>query len=330
MTENELAHPHDLLTRYFLVEPDLTADLLTYYIERRVVDLLDLKKLRCESTVDIDKNLVESIGDIRFSTVFKRTQRRSNVFVFLEHQSKSDRLMGFRALEYIVKAYRQYLDNAETEGTGQPKSFPYPIVVVLYHGKRPWGKLLRMADLIDSVPELAKEFLDFFPLFLIDLSQLPPEQFKGHPALVALLETLQLASEGKLETGFDRVTGRLTAVRNDPRATGWMHALVRYTLSMCRIGRKAIIDAFTKILDEEEAQKMAMSTAQELRAEGMVEGEAKGEAKAIVTVLKARFGSVPQETVERISAYTDLVVLNSLTSLAATCETLAEFQGELR
>ena len=99
---------------------------------------------------------------------------------------------------------------------GQLKSFPFPIVVVMYHGKRPWGKLKRMRDLIERISEIAEDFLDF-PMFLIDLSLIPPEELKGYPVLQALLETLQLGSEGKLESGFDRITDR-----NDPRAPGWI------------------------------------------------------------------------------------------------------------
>jgi predicted transposase YdaD len=273
----------------------------------------------------VDSNLAQVIGDIRYSTVFKRTQQKSNVFVFLEHQSTSDDLICLRVLEYIVKSYWEYIDNAKQE----PKSLPCPIVVILYHGKKPWGTLKRMRDLIDSVPGFPKDLLDF-PVFLIDLSQIPKEQLKGHPALVALLETLQLGSEGKLEAGFDRVTGRLTAVRNDPRAAGWMTALVRYSLSICRIGQEAVVKAFTKILSQKEAEKMAMSTAQELRLEGKVEGKVEGKKETILDVLKGRFGKVPKTISDTVNSYSDLTALKSLAVFAGSCESLDEFKEGLR
>ena len=116
MTKHELAHPHDLLTRSILADPELTGSLLTHYVESDVIELLDMNRLRCESPIDVDKNLVEIIGDLRFSTVFKNTEQLSNVFVFLEHQSTRDHLMSFRALEQVVKAYRQYIDTAEQKG----------------------------------------------------------------------------------------------------------------------------------------------------------------------------------------------------------------------
>ena len=324
MTKHEIAHPHDLLTRSILVDPELAASLLMHYVESGIIELLDLERLRCESPVDVDKNLVEVIGDLRYSTVFKDTEQQSNVFVFLEHQSSRDDLMSFRALKQVVNAYQQYIDTAEQKG-GQPDSLPFPVVVILYHGKRPWGKLKRMRDLIDSVTAFAGDVLDF-PIFLIDLSRIPPEQLKGHPALQALLETLQLGSEGKLEAGFDRVTSRLSAVRNDPRAAGWMGALVTYAISLCRIGQEIIYQSYLKILNEKEARKMATSTMQEIEARG----EVKGEKNAILRFLEGRFGKVPKTIRDTVNSYNDLTALQSLSVSAGSCKSLDEFSDCLR
>ena len=136
-----------------LADPELTASLLTNYVESRTVQLLDLNRLRCESPVNVDKNLVEIIGDLRFSTVFKKSKRQSNVFVFLAHQSTIDDLMCFRALEEVAKSYREYIDTLKRKGKGRPKSFPYPFVVILYHGKQAWSKFKRMRDMIEGDPE---------------------------------------------------------------------------------------------------------------------------------------------------------------------------------
>ena len=301
----------------------MTASLLVNYVDTNVVGLLDLERLRYESPVNVDKNLAQVIGDLRFSTVFKQTQQQSNVFVFLEHQSTVDDLMCFRALEQVVKSYREYIDTSKQ--AGRPKSFPCPIVVILYHGKKPWKILKRMRDMIDSVPGFPQDLLDF-PIFLIDLSRIPPEQLKGHPALVALLETLQLGSEGKLEAGFDRVTSRLAAVRSDPRATGWMTALVRYTVLLCRIGQDAIYNAFSKILNEREVRKMVMTTAQEW----CLEGEVKGKKDAVLDFLKGRFGEVPKTIRDTVNSYSDLTALQSLSVFAGSCKSLDEFEDGLR
>jgi hypothetical protein len=35
MTKHEIAHPHDLLTRSILADPELAASLLTHYVESK-------------------------------------------------------------------------------------------------------------------------------------------------------------------------------------------------------------------------------------------------------------------------------------------------------
>ena len=59
------------------------------------------------------------------------------------------------------------------------------------------------------------------------------------------------------------------------------------------------------------------------------EGVAKGEAKAIHLVLQARFGKVSQSVSDTVHAITDPDVLENLTKLAATCESLDEFTKAL-
>jgi uncharacterized protein YeaO (DUF488 family) len=57
MTNPEIAHPHDLLVRRFLTDPELMADLLLFYTQKladqQAVSLLDLKRLECRSPVTI-------------------------------------------------------------------------------------------------------------------------------------------------------------------------------------------------------------------------------------------------------------------------------------
>ena len=109
-----------------------------------------------------------------------------------------------------------------------------------------------------------------------------------------------------------------------------MGALVTYAMSLCRFGQQAIYNAFSKILDEKEARKMAMSTAQELFLQGEASGEIKGEKNAILTVLTAKFGKVPKAVRDAVNSYSDLTALNSLTATAGTCKSLNEFKNELR
>jgi hypothetical protein len=54
-----LTHPHDLLARHFLVNADLTADLLRNHVDPSLTARLDLSRLKYESSGNVDKNLLE-------------------------------------------------------------------------------------------------------------------------------------------------------------------------------------------------------------------------------------------------------------------------------
>jgi len=331
MQHPDLAHPHDHLVRRFLIDPELMRDLLIHYpqktADQKAVGLLDLKHLECKSPVAIDKNLVEGRGDLRFATTFKGSKRQSNVFLLLEHQSKIDQDFRFRGLKYIILEYDEF-----RRATKGKKKFPYPIIVVLYHGKVPWKTLLEMDDLIETVPGAETGLLKY-PLILIDLSVIPKGKFAGHPALQALLETLQRTSEGKLIKEFDRITDYFTPIKGDPRSKDWIHSLVRYAMSVMDMGSELIVKAFSKVFSGQEAQKMAMTTAQKLLLEGEARGEARGKAEgraetgrnAVLAVLRARFKRVPKEIEKAVCKISDPIALESWAAQAATCQSLDEF-----
>jgi hypothetical protein len=331
MQHPELAHPHDFLVRRFLIDPELMADLLRYYTQKladqQAVNLLDLKHLECKSPVTVDEQLVEGIGDLRFSTSFKGSKRKSNVFLLFEHQSSIDPDFRLRGLGYIIRSYEEF-----RELTKGKEKLPYPVVVVLYHGKVPWKHLPEMDELIEIAPGMKTGLLDYL-LILIDISELKPEQFQGHPVLQAVLESLQLASQGRLVAEFDRVMDRLTAVKTDPRMKGWLRSFARYAMTVTKIGMKVgtelIVKAFSKILSEREASDMAKTMAEELLIQGKAEGKAEIGREIILESLRERFGKVPKNIEKAINQMNDPIALKSLAVRTSSCKTLAEFEGEL-
>ncbi|MDL2322223.1 hypothetical protein LJC47_07775 [Desulfosarcina sp. OttesenSCG-928-B08] len=162
-----------------------------------------------------------------------------------------------------------------------------------------------------------------FPIHLIDLATIPMDQLKGHPAIRALFQALQAASEEKLEEQFDQVTDQLMEAKDDARILDWLSAIIRYMMSLCRPEKaeERIVKAYSRLIDEEEAKKMATSFVAEL--------EARGEAKGVLTFLEARFGSVPQAVKSAVTACTDLAKLDALIRLAATCGSIDEFKQGL-
>jgi hypothetical protein len=186
-----------------------------------------------------------------------------------------------------------------------------------------------MDELIDIVPGAKTGLLDY-QLILIDLSVIPPEKFAGHPALQALLETLQRASEGKLVKEFDRIMDYFKPIKDDPRTRDWLHSLARYAMSVAKIGTEFIAKVFSKVLNEQEANEMVMTTAQELLLEGEARGRVKEKAESVLIALRTRFGKVPNDIEEAVLSMSDSIALESLLAQAIQSDTLEEFAEGLR
>lgn len=329
----DFAHPHDLLVRSFLTDEDLAADFFQSNLHPDLVRLLDLKRLRCESPVAIDENLAETLADLRYSTFFKGTRRQLRVFVFLEHQSKPDRFISLRLLEYVCGAYRRHLSASDTKKSGQ--TLPYPLAVVLHNGKKPWGKIPPIGELIDTVPGVDSNVLRM-PVHLVDLPGIPPEQLRGNAVVRALLDCLQSAPAGRLADRYESIAGGLAAVRDDPRIKRWVTSLTKYTASQCTLknGIETVHRVLNKIFTQKEADTMALTLADELRIEGEIKGEAKGRTKgmsaSLVRVLAARFGKVPGTLEKKIRACDDQERLDALLETAAICRSLAEFKEQFK
>jgi len=110
MQHLEIAHPHDLLVRRFLTEPEFMADLLRHYpqnpAEQRMVALLDLERLVCKDPVTVSEQLKEIRGDLRFSTSFKKIDREANVYLLFEHQSTKDPKFDSEDLTALFRSIR--------------------------------------------------------------------------------------------------------------------------------------------------------------------------------------------------------------------------------
>ncbi|MDR2345502.1 MAG: Rpn family recombination-promoting nuclease/putative transposase, partial [Planctomycetaceae bacterium] len=146
----EIAHPHDLLTRHFLVDTELFASFLECYGKTEIIRFIDFKSLRCESPITIDDKLKEVIGDLRFSAKLN-DGNNAKVFLFFEHQSTKIKSFCLRCIRNLLEFYEACAANAKKMKNSDGK-FPYSIVVLLYHGKKPWKKFLQMSDLVSQPP----------------------------------------------------------------------------------------------------------------------------------------------------------------------------------
>jgi hypothetical protein len=205
------------------------------------------------------------------------------------------------------------------------EKFPYPIVLVLFHSETPWEHIPLMDDLIEIVPGMKTGLLDYL-LILVDISPLKRGQFKGHPVLQVVLELLQLGSKREIAENFERVMEGLTVVKDDPRMGGWLPSLGLYAMSVEEIETEQVEKAFSKVVNKEEAHRMATTTAEKL----MIGGEVKAGRNMVLTVLRKKFEKVPKAIEDAVLAMSDPIALESMHEHAIDSNTLDEFATVLK
>ncbi len=331
----EIAQPHDSLVRNVLANTELAADFLRNYLPSQWGDMIELDSLKRESNDTVASNLSKLRGDLLYSTRFKETGEELEVLVCLEHQSRTDRLMSFRMLEYVCAAYRQRVPTFK-----KGMKFPYPLAVVLYHGSKPWKQITSLRDLIAKPQWMTTDILNL-PIFLIDLATMSPEQLRGHPMICALFDSLQSASAGVLRDRFQQIVARLRGINRKREVLPWLEALFKYYYAVCPGGSNDLHDDAARILtgiySEKEAGKMATTMLEVIQREGiekgiergLVEGMVKGQVKTIIAVLESRFGEIPSTLHNKLLKVQGDEHIANLSKLVGTCQSIKEFQKAL-
>ncbi len=322
-------HSHDHLVKLYLGEANLFADFLLNYGDPALVSRLNLAKLHREPTVAVTGKLTERLSDLRYRCEFRGSRLPLEAFIFLEHQSASHPYIPLRILQYIFDAYHNFLSKGNKGKS--PRLLPYPLAIVLYHGKMPWRGPLTMRELI-GVPEGVNKFILDYPLILVDASRMDPTRLRGSLVLQALLAALGANAQDDFEQRFPMIMENLAASGNDPLLRDRMDAMTYYAMNRCqtRTGYQVVNAAYERAFGVKDGSKMAKTLLEQLldqgRAEGMEKGMEKGTEIIAVKILASRFGEIPASLEKRIERMTDLEDLQRLAVLAATCESLAEFK----
>jgi len=323
MERPRINNPHDSLVRRFLHDPELMADLLRYgpqkVADQKMVELLDLTKLACKDPVTITERLAEMRGDLRFSAAFKGSERESNVYLLFEHQSSVSSNFRLRGLKYIILEYDKFWELTQ----GREK-FPYPIVLLLCHGDDQYEHVPEMDDQIEIVPGMKTGLLDYL-IIVVNITPWLREQFRGHPALQVALELLQLGSKQEVAAHFMRVIERLLPVRNDPRMDNWLPSFGLYAMEVDNVDIEQVEEAFSQIVNREEAHRMSMTTAEKLRLQGEARGKIETGRALVLRALRTKFKTVPEDIERAINQKNDPIVLESLVEQVIMSSSLEDF-----
>ncbi|NNH68867.1 transposase [Nocardia uniformis] len=317
--------PHDALFRQVMSHPDAFAGELRAVLPEAVAAQIDWTRLRPQSCSFVSAELRARFSDVLFVT--RWAGREAFVYVLLEHQRKSDPLMAFRMLAYVVRIWERYL-----ETNPAAKRLPAVIPVVVYAGAdgAPWSHSVEVADLVDVEPSMAAALAGLLPrmrfvlddLATVDAAALLARQ----PARVRVVLTLLKSAPGNrhLERDLSSLIADLMTL-----TTAELDRVLEYIL----VVGDTVVGDLLPVIDQlgPEIKEAFVTTAERLRAEGLAEGlaegRAEGRAEMLIEQLSQKFGSVPSAVADAIRAQ-DPARLQAMGRRVLTAATLGDVIAE--
>ncbi|MFE6858948.1 Rpn family recombination-promoting nuclease/putative transposase [Nocardia sp. NPDC057668] len=296
--------PHDALFRQMMSHPDAVAGELRAVLPEEVAAQIDWTWMQPQSCSFVSAELRARFSDVLFAT--RWAGRDALVYVLLEHQRRSDPLMAFRMLAYVVRIWERHLETNPDE-----KRLPAVIPVVVHAGTdgKPWSHSVEVADLIDVEPAMAAALSGVLPrmgFLLDDLATVDAAALLARrPARVRVVLMLLKSAPGNqhLERDLSALIADLITLTS---------AEVDRVLEYILVVSDTVVGDLLPVIDQlgPEIKEAFVTTADRLRVEGRVEGRVQGlaegrtagRAEMLIELLSQRFGPVPTAVADAIRA----------------------------
>ncbi|EPO7880271.1 TPA: Rpn family recombination-promoting nuclease/putative transposase, partial [Escherichia coli] len=182
MTKNTQQPVHDALFKQFLTHPENARDFFSVHLPANILPLCDLSTLRLEPASFVERRLRQLHSDVLYSV--QMTEGEGYIYCLIEHQSKPDRLMGFRLMHYAMSAIAHHLKKSPAD-----KTLPLVVPFLFYQGSVcPYPYSMNWLDGFADPALTQQLYTRSFPL--VDLSVLSDEEILTHKG-IALLELVQ-------------------------------------------------------------------------------------------------------------------------------------------
>ncbi|QIS10966.1 Rpn family recombination-promoting nuclease/putative transposase [Nocardia arthritidis] len=290
-------NPHDSYFRQVMSRPADAASELQAVLPKAVAARIDWAGLELQSASFVKNNLRGRQADVLYRTSL--AGHDAYIYILIEHQSSTDKLMPLRLLGYMVDIWEHHRDtnpNAETLPT------VIPLVVHSSHKGRRWNTHTEFAELFDLDPEMRTALSPYVPhfQFLLDdvaALDLPTLLARDLTPVIRVMLVLHTKAPGSRHRNmlFPLMTD-LRAINSSPRGYDDLVTIMHYII---RVSDITVAD-LQPIADQlgPRAQEALLTTADRLLAEGRIEGRA----ETLLDQLQDKFESVPADIADRVHA----------------------------
>ena len=296
--------PHDALFRALVSNPARAGALLSEYLPREIVDLLepDTSPEAMEGSF-VDADAARTQCDALFR-VRLRTGHDARIYVLLEHKSFVDATAPLQILKYMVSIWMREIE----AGTARDR-LPPIIPLIFYHGPGEWTVPRSVVDMIDAPEEFASLLKDFAYL-LHDLGEIEPLRLSRMPEVRAGLLALRVVHFDDLPSKFlDLITGGPVA------GSDLEQHIIRYVVQVMNLTppmleaslRRTKPDRWESLMgtvaeawiEQGRAEGIEKGLAEGIE-KGLAEGIEKGQAGLLLRLMERRYGTLPQAVRDRV------------------------------
>jgi predicted transposase/invertase (TIGR01784 family) len=273
---------HDHSYKQLFSQVEIVRDLLTDFVPSDWLPHLRLETLEPWKTSFVAENNEERRNDVIWRVRFTEDQWLF-IYILIEFQSKSDRLMALRIMVYMGLLYQELVKSGQVKfGELLPPILP----IVIYNGSAKWTASIQMADLISPTPKGFEKFRPQLEYYLLDEQREDESSAFNKKNLVAAIIALE---KTKNKENFRELTSLMTDWIKEPEQTNIRRAFFVW-IKRTILAKKQTDYKICENLDNlSEVNPMLSDNVQlwihEWLAEGETKGEAKGEARGEVRAI---------------------------------------------
>ncbi|WP_280399048.1 Rpn family recombination-promoting nuclease/putative transposase [Nocardia carnea] len=294
------SNPHDAYFRHVLARPADAACELRAALPDSLTERIDWAQLHLQPGSFVSTELRSRYSDLLYRT--RLDGHPAYIYLLIEHQSRSDRFMPLRILEYLVNIWNQHRNHYP-----RARTLPAVLPLVVHSNSRgdAWNAPTEMSDLFDIDPvthDALQPYLPRFRFVLDDIAAIDLAALRNRdltPATRVMLALHKIAPHNaELGTDLLELLDDLRILANGPQATAELQAVMTYILIVGETDEHDL-DPLIEQLGPR-AKEAAVTTAERLRAEARAEERV----STLIELLTVKFGSVPEATLHTIRAAT--------------------------
>ena len=259
---------HNQFVQSVMSDLAVARDFFELFLPENLRQAIDLETLEPQPSSYINAVRKESTMDLLYRV--KHLDSENFLYLIVEHQSTADRLMPHRILNYECNVIDQHVKRSKNK-----KSVPLVYSIVLYHARRRYPYPTDIRDLVNSSPELVKQYVSQSRFRLLDLGQFDDELIDKNTCLGIMLYMLKNIFKRDLLHFIHEIIENLRSLYKSG-CRNFVSIVLQYAMERGEIGdHKAFYELVTARISINEGGNI-MTLGERLRAEGRTEGRYEG------------------------------------------------------